>query len=304
MPVPPVGDAVESAEVMSRSWLFVPGDSPAKMNKALGAGADVIILDLEDAVAPANKPQAREATRDFLMAHKQERAAQIWVRINPLSTTFANEDLAAVVMAGPDGILLPKTDSGEDVRELDRRLNALETAFGVLVGHIKIVPIATETARSVFALNTYANVSQRLLALTWGAEDLPAAVGAASGRHDDGSLTDLCRMARSLCLAGAAVANVTALETVYPAFRDLAGLEAYAAKGRKEGFTGMLAIHPSQVPVINKVFTPTLEEVAYAQKIVDLFAANPGLGVVSVDGRMVDAPHLKQAQRILGLTRS
>lgn len=288
---------------MLRSWLFVPGDSPAKMAKALTAGADALILDLEDAVAAANKTQAREQVRDFLAAHKEECTAQLWVRINPLSTSYANEDLAIIVGAGPDGILVPKTDSGEDVRELDRRLNLLETVNGVLLGHIKIMPIATETARSVFALNTYANVSRRLVGLTWGAEDLPAAVGASRSCWDDGSFTDLCRMARSFCLAGAAMADVPAVETVYPAFRDLEGLEAYAARGRQEGFVGMLAIHPTQVPVINKVFTPTADEMAWAQRIVDVFDANPGLGVINLDGHMIDAPHLKQAQRILGFVR-
>jgi citrate lyase subunit beta/citryl-CoA lyase len=289
---------------MLRSWLFVPGDNPEKMAKAQKAGADAVILDLEDAVASPNKALARQHVRDFLTAHKQERVTQLWVRINPLSTTFANEDIAAVAGAGPDGILLPKTESGEDVRELDRRLNLLETAQGVLVGHIKIMPIATETARSIFTLNTYGGVSPRLVGLTWGAEDLPAAVGASTGRWEDGSFTDLCRIARSMCLAGAALAGVPAVETVYPAFRDLTGLDAYATRSRKEGFVGMLAIHPSQVPVINTVFTPTRDEVDRARRIVDLFEANPGLGVVNLDGQMIDAPHLKQAQRILSLVRA
>ncbi len=289
---------------MLRSWLFVPGDSPAKMAKALLSGADALILDLEDAVAAANKAQAREMVRNFLLAHKEERTVQLWVRINPLSTTFANEDLAIIVGAGPDGILVPKTDSGEDVRELDRRLNLLETVNGVLLGHIKIIPIATETARAIFNLDTYADTSRRLAGMTWGAEDLAAAIGASTNRWDDGSFTDICRIARSLCLAGAAVADLPAIETVYPNFRDLGGLEAYAARGRREGFVGMLAIHPSQVPVINTVFTPTTDEIARAQKIVDLFEAQPELGVINLDGQMIDAPHLKQAQRILGLVRS
>jgi citrate lyase subunit beta/citryl-CoA lyase len=288
---------------MLRSWLFVPGDSSAKMTKALASGADALILDLEDAVASPNKAKAREMVRDFLLVHKEEHTTQLWVRINPLSTVYANEDLAIIVGAGPDGILVPKTDSGEDVRELDRRLNLLETVNGVLLGHIKIMPIATETARAIFTLNTYAGASRRLVGLTWGAEDLPAAIGASTNRWEDGNFTDLCRMARSLCLAGAAVADVPAIETVYPTFKDLDGLEAYARRGRKEGFVGMLAIHPSQVPVINKVFTPTADEIAHAQKIVDLFDAQPGLGVVSLDGQMIDAPHLKQAQRTLALVR-
>lgn len=281
-----------------RSWLFAPGDSPAKMEKAANSGVGAVILDLEDSVAEANKPAARAATAAFLAARKAD-GPQLWVRINPLSTPHVAADLAAVIAAGPDGVVLPKPDGPEDALELARRLDHLEAQAGLERGQTRILPIATETPKSIFALGGYGAVGPRLIGLTWGAEDLPAAVGAQINRHENGAYTDLCRMARSLCIAGAAAADVPAIETVYPAFRDLDGLRAYAALGRKEGFTGMMAIHPAQVEVIEQVFRPSDEEIERARRIVQLFADNPGAGTLALDGRMLDKPHLRQAERLL-----
>ncbi|TAK99841.1 MAG: CoA ester lyase [Rhodospirillaceae bacterium] len=285
---------------MMRSWLFVPAANAAMLAKAHGRGADALIIDLEDSVAEPAKPAARVNAAEFLRAHAGVRTPQLWVRINPLSTPHALMDLSAVVSARPDGIVLPKPDSAAHVAELGHYLAALESSAGLEIGAIRILPIATETPAAVFSLGTYATpVHPRLAGLTWGAEDLPAALGASINRTDTGQFTDICRLGRALCLAGAAAAGVPAIETVYPAFQDIDGLRAYAALGRREGFAGMMAIHPAQVPIINAVFTPTETEVEHARRVVALFAANPGVGTIALDGKMVDAPHLKQAQRLL-----
>lgn len=271
-----------------RSLLFVPGDRPERMVKALGLGADALILDLEDSVAPGSKVAAREHVAAFLA---EPRTMPLFVRINPLDSGLADDDLAAVLSANPDGIVLPKAEGAVSLAALDAKLS----------GAIAILPIATETPAAIFALGTYGGVTDRLVGLTWGAEDLPAAIGAATSREVDGSYTAPYQLARSLTLFGAHAAGVAAIETVYPDFRDLDGLAAYAARGRRDGFTGMMAIHPSQIAVINAAFTPSLEERAHAQAIVDLFAANPGAGALQLDGRMVDAPHLKAAKALLAL---
>ncbi len=271
-----------------RSLLFVPGDRPERMIKALGLGADALILDLEDSVAPAAKAAAREHVSAFLA---EPRTVPLFVRINPLDSGMADDDLVAVLPGKPDGIMLPKAEGGASLAALDAKLS----------GDIAILPIATETPAAIFALGSYGGVTQRLAGLTWGAEDLPAAIGAATSREVDGSYTAPYQLARSLTLFGAHAAGVPAIETVYPDFRDLDGLAAYAARGRRDGFTGMMAIHPSQVAVINAAFTPSAEERANAQKIVDLFAANPGAGALQMDGKMVDAPHLKAAKALLAL---
>jgi citrate lyase subunit beta/citryl-CoA lyase len=272
-----------------RSLLFVPGDRPDRMAKAAASGADAVILDLEDSVAPAAKGEARRQVAAFLHANA---TAPLWVRISPLDTAESERDLAAVLPAHPDGIVLPKAEGGASVAELARRL----TAAGNAMAHI--LAIATETPAAIFQLGSYRGV-KRLAGLTWGAEDLPAAIGAATSREADGSYTPPYELARSLCLFGAAAAGVAPIETVYPDFRDLKGLAAYAARARRDGFTGMMAIHPAQVPVINAAFTPSEAEVAHARAIVAAFADNPGAGVLSLDGRMIDRPHLVQAQRIL-----
>jgi citrate lyase subunit beta/citryl-CoA lyase len=272
-----------------RSLLFVPGDRPDRMDKALAAGADALILDLEDAVAPAAKPEARRAVQGFLDAHAQ---ANLWVRINPLDGAEAERDLEAILSAHPNGIVLPKAEGGASVAELARRLTERGNATA------QILAIATETPAAIFQLGTYGG-AKRLAGLTWGAEDLPAAIGASASREEDGRFTAPYELARSLCLFGAAAAGVAPIETVYPAFRDLDGLAAYAARARRDGFTGMMAIHPAQVPVINAAFTPSQAEVAHARAVVAAFEANPGAGALSLDGRMIDRPHLVQAQRIL-----
>ena len=281
-----------------RSWLFVPGDAPRKLEKAIGTGADVIILDLEDSVAEARKPEARRLVADFLSARPVPRAASLFVRINPLPGPYALADLAAVVPAGPDGIVLPKPDGAHDTVRLDHYLSAFEASASLPAGGIRILPIATETPRALFTLDSYRDASSRLVGLTWGAEDLPAAVGASTNRGEAGGYSDLCRLARTLCLAGASAAGLPPIETVYPAFRDVAGLEACAMRGRRDGFVGMMAIHPQQVPVINAIFTPTEQELEHARRVVALFEA-PGVGTVALDGRMLDLPHLKQARALL-----
>jgi citrate lyase subunit beta/citryl-CoA lyase len=272
-----------------RSMLFVPGDRPDRMEKALAAGADAVILDLEDSVVPANKPEARRAVADFLAAHQ---TAPLWVRINPLGGPEADKDLTAIVAGRPDGIVLPKAEGGASVTDLAHRLTERGNVSAM------ILAIATETPAAIFSLGTYGGV-RRLAGLSWGAEDLPAAVGAASAREADGRYTPPYELARSLTLFGAAAAGVAPIETVFPDFRSLDGLAAYCARARRDGFTGMLAIHPSQVSVINAAFTPSDAEIAHARAIVAAFEANPGAGALSLDGRMIDRPHLVQAQRIL-----
>jgi citrate lyase subunit beta / citryl-CoA lyase len=272
-----------------RSLLFVPGDRPDRMEKALGAGADALILDLEDSVAPTAKADARLVVADFLRANSQ---ARLWVRVNPLDSPEQEKDLAAILPARPDGIVLPKAEGGASVAELARRLTERGNATAA------ILAIATETPAAIFALGSYGG-ARRLAGLTWGAEDLPAAIGAATSREEDGSFTPPYELARSLCLFGAAAAGVMPIETVYPAFRDLDGLAAYAARARRDGFTGMMAIHPDQVSVINAAFTPSAAEIAHARAVVAAFEGNPGAGALALDGRMIDRPHLLQAQRIL-----
>ena len=267
-----------------RSLLFVPGDRPDRMGKALGSGADAIILDLEDSVALAHKADARAATIGFLHG---ERPIPVLVRVNPLGSPYGNDDLAALREVRADGIMLPKAEGAASI-------HALASWTG-----LPILPIATETPAAIFALGSYGEVRDRLLALTWGAEDLPAAISATSAREADGRYTAPVEMARSLALFAAHAAQVPAIETVYPDFRNLDGLAAYAARGARDGFSGMMAIHPDQVPVINRAFTPGEAEIAAARAIIEAFAADPHAGVLAIDGKMVDAPHLAQARRLL-----
>ncbi|WP_414902810.1 HpcH/HpaI aldolase/citrate lyase family protein [Sphingomonas flavalba] len=271
-----------------RSLLFVPGDRPDRMEKALGLGADALILDLEDSVAPAAKPAARAAVAAFLASAR--RACALFVRVNPLDGGLVEDDLAAVLPGAPDGVVLPKAEGAESLR----RLHALLAGSDA-----RILPVATETAASVFRLGEYGGVTPRLAGLTWGAEDLPAAVGATAAREADGGYTAPYQMVRSLALFGAAAAGVPPIETVYPDFRDLDGLRRYAERGARDGFTGMMAIHPAQLAVINAAFAPTEQAIAHARAVVDAFAANPGVGALQLDGRMIDAPHLKAARRLL-----
>ena len=280
----------------ARCWLFVPGDSERKIAKGLASDADALILDLEDAVAPARRPAARELVAACLRAHP---GARLWVRINAPGSPQALADLAAVVPAAPAGIVLPKADGAADVVRLGHYLSALEVAGGLAEGRTRIAVVATETPASLFALGGYAPPPPRLAALTWGAEDLAAALGAAANREADGAYAAPFTFARTLCLAAAAAAGVAPIDTVFTDFRDTAGLAAEAAAARRAGFVGKLAIHPDQVGPINAAFTPTAAEVAAARRVVAAFAAAPEMGTVGLDGRMLDRPHLTQAERVL-----
>jgi citrate lyase subunit beta/citryl-CoA lyase len=281
----------------ARSWLFAPGDSEKKMAKATEGPADIVLIDLEDAVAPENKAQARVMVRDFINANAGERA-RLWVRINPLDGPFALGDLAAVMPARPGGIMLPKVNGRADVERLDHYLSALEVANGIDRGSTKVIPLITETAEAMFHTGDYKG-APRIAALTWGAEDLADSIGAGSNINPDGSYSFTFELARSLCLLGAAAAGVSAIDTIKADFRDLDGLKARAEKVRRDGYRGMLAIHPAQVEVINAAFTPTEEEIAEAQEIVDLFAANPGVGAIGYKGGMLDRPYLSRALQLL-----
>lgn len=287
----------------ARSLLFIPGDSERKLAKGEGAGADVIILDLEDAVAPTQKAAARSMVRDYLKSHPVRDKTQLWVRINPLDSGLALDDLAAIVAAGPDGIMQPKTRSADDVIRLGHYLDALETSSGIAAGRIKILPVATETPEAMFALGGFSRVGARLYGLTWGAEDLSSAIGATGNKDSDGRWSQPYQLARSLCLFGAGAAGVPAIDTLYADFRSDAGLRAACAEARRDGFTGKIAIHPDQVAAINECFVPSAEELAHARKVVALFEANPGVAALSLDGQMLDIPHLTQARKTLARAR-
>ncbi|KQM23062.1 citrate lyase [Sphingomonas sp. Leaf24] len=278
-----------------RSLLFVPGDRPDRFAKAAASGADALILDLEDAVAASAKDSARAAVADWL---REPAPVPRFVRINPADGPLALGDLDAMVGTRPDGIVVPKAEGVATILYI----NAVLADRGL--SDVPLLPIATETPAAIFQLGSYGTVAHRLAGLTWGAEDLPAAIGAATSREPDGRYTAPYELARSLTLFGAHAAGVAAIDTVYPAIRDAAGLAAYAARAARDGFTGMMAIHPAQVATINAAFTPDDETVARAQAIVDAFAAQPDAGALQVDGRMVDAPHLKQALRVLALRDS
>jgi len=280
-----------------RSLLFVPADSERKLSRAPQSGADALILDLEDSVVPANRTLARDQARDFLAAGSAE--FRRYVRINPLSSGVALDDLAAVVPGKPDGILLPKCVP-EDLRTLDHYLSAMEAASALPRGSIRVIAIATETPAAMFALGGYGGVSPRLEAITWGAEDLAACIGG-NNRRAEGIYDDVYRLARSLCLLGAAAAGVVPIDTIYTDFKDEAGLAAECAAARRSGFTAKMAIHPAQIPVINQAFAIDEEELAWARTVVQAFAENPDAGTIAVDGKMVDKPHLTMARRLLGL---
>lgn len=283
---------------MNRSFLFVPADSERKLGKAADCGADALILDLEDAVLPDARPAARELARDYLVGRDE-----VWVRINPLDSADASLDLEAVMPSAPAGIVLPKPRSAADAAALAGRLDELEEHCGVEAGRTQILPICTERPEALLALGGYAGATPRLAALSWGAEDLAAALGATANRGADGDWLPPYELARSLCLIAAAAAGVPAIDTVYTDFRDSEGLAAYAAKARRDGFGGMLAIHPAQVDIINRAFSPTAEEIERANRIIALFNENPGAGALSIDGAMIDRPHLIQAERLLALAK-
>lgn len=276
-----------------RSWLFAPGDSARKTEKAIASEADRVILDLEDSVALSAKPEARRMVAEALEAAGDGRG-RIWVRINPLSGGLAEDDLVAIMPARPGGIMLPKSENGAGLAALDKLLIPLEAVPGSTLVH----PLVTETAAGMFGTGTYRG-APRLAAMSWGAEDLADSIGALGNTGADGRYRPTYELARSLCLLGAAAAGVPAIETIMGDFRDLQGLKTRAELVRRDGFRGMLAIHPDQVPVINAAFTPGADELAEAREIVRLFAENPGAGTIAGPKGMLDRPHLSRAQQIL-----
>ena len=286
-----------------RSWLFVPGDSERKLEKGRGNAADALILDLEDSVSDDRQEIAREMVRDYLKANSERGRQQLWVRINPLDTELSLPDLAAVMPGAPDGIVLPKVYSAADVNTLDNYLDALETREGLELGSTKILCVATETAASLLTFHTYLEgVSDRLVAMTWGGEDLAAALGASDNRNPTtGEYDDPYLMAKSLCLTTSRAIEAQPVGVVYVDFRDLEGLETDCLRDRRAGFIGKIAIHPAQSEVINRAFTPSEDEVAHARRIVEVFEQSPGVGVASLDGKMLDMPHLKQARNVLAM---
>ncbi|WP_353184832.1 CoA ester lyase [Bosea sp. (in: a-proteobacteria)] len=287
-----------------RSLLFVPGDSPKKQQKGLESGADALILDLEDSVALDGKPQARAITRDFLEAARAlPKRPRLIVRINGLATGMSDADLDAVMPGAPDAIMLPKSEGGVDVGHLAAKIAVREAEAELPDGATGILPIATENGKGVFGLGSYARSSHRLMALTWGAEDLSAELGAETNRLEDGSYADPYRLARALTLFGASAAQVEAIDTVFTHFRDEAAFRAECLAARRDGFTGKMAIHPAQVAPINEIFAPAPEALAKAERIIALFAANPGAGVIGLDGEMLDRPHLIRAERLVARAR-
>ncbi len=289
-----------AATIAMRSWLFAPGDSERKMEKAITSEADIALLDLEDSVTAQNRPAARDAVQAALESAADR--ARVWVRINPLDTHDAVLDLAAVIPAQPGGVFLPKAEGAHHVTQLHHYLTVLEAAHGIEQGSTRIAALVTETAAAMFRTGDYAGDypgAERLVAMSWGAEDLSSALGAREQRRADGEYAHTYEMARSLCLIGAVAARVAPIETVQPEFRDLEALEKRARRCRAAGFRGMLAIHPAQIAPINAAFTPGSDEIAHARAVVQAFADNPGAGTIAIDGSMLDRPHLALAQRLL-----
>lgn len=284
---------------MNRSFLFVPADSERKLQKAGDSGADALILDLEDSVAADARPKARVLAREYLAGKDN-----VWVRINPIDTDDAEADLDGVMPSAPSGIVLPKPKSAAAAIELAERLSVLEAKHGIDPGSTRILPLCTERPEALFTLNSYIGATDRLMGLTWGAEDLSAALGATSNRDESGNWLPTYEMARSFCLLAAAAAEVAAIDTVFTDFKDADGLRRYASNARRDGFSGMLAIHPAQVASINAAFVPTAEELERAARIVELFEANPGAGALGLDGEMFDRPHLVQARRLLEMAQN
>ena len=283
---------------MTRSFLFVPADSERKLRKAADSGADALILDLEDSVAPESRSDARQLAFEHLPGKDN-----CWVRINPIDSDDAVADLEAVMPSAPLGIMLPKPRSADAVKDLSIELDRLETENDLTLGSTKIIALCTEHPQALLTLHSYIGASTRLAGLSWGAEDLSAALGASANRDERGGWLPTYELARSLCLVAAAAAEVAAIDTVFTDFKDQQGLRLYAENARRDGFSGMLAIHPGQIDIINAAFLPTDEELHAAQKIVALFSENPGAGTVGMDGKMIDRPHLVQAQRLLDVAR-
>src|SRR6187397_92183 len=288
-----------------RSFLFIPGDSPKKLEKGMTSGADALLLDLEDSISPQNKAQARATTLAFLKAAMPAQPRpRIYVRINGLATGLTDDDLDVVVAGRPDGIMFPKAEGGAAVIHCDAKITAREAIHGVPDGALDIIAIATETAKAMFLAGTYAGCSPRLKGLTWGAEDLSVELGAEANRDGDGHFLAPYQLARSLCLAGAATAQVQAIDTVYIDFRNEAGLRRECEEARRDGFTGKMAIHPGQVAAINEVFTPAADAIKRAEAVIAAFADNPGAGTVGIGGVMYDRPHLERARQLLARAKA
>jgi len=282
-----------------RSLLFVPGDSDRKLEKGLSAGADVLIVDLEDSVAPERKPAAREVAAAFVGAHGATASARIYVRVNELDGGMTDADLAAVVPSRPAGIMLPKSVGGEDIERLSAKLRVHEAEAGLPDGSIAIIAIMTETARGLLAAPSLRRPLPRLAGLTWGAEDLSADIGAREVRDSSGRYTDVFRHARMMALLAATATETAAIDTVFVDFRNMDALAAECAEAERDGFTGKMAIHPAQVPVINAAFTPSAEAVEQSRAVIAAFAAAGNPGVVGIGGKMFDRPHLRRAERLL-----
>lgn len=282
-----------------RSLLFVPGDSEKKLEKGLASEADVLLIDLEDSVSGERKEAARRIAADFLAANRDRPSPRRFVRINDLASGLADDDLAAVMPSTPHGILLPKSNSGKDVTRLSAKLNVHEAQAGIAEGSTQIFAIITETAIGTLSAATYPDASKRLIGLSWGAEDLSAAIGARTPRDAAGCYTDVFRLARAVTILGASAAEVAPIDTVYINYRDDAGLMRECEEAVRDGFTGKLAIHPAQIPIINQTFTPSVEAIEHAKKIIDAFAASPSAGVIGIGGQMFDRPHLRRAERLV-----
>lgn len=289
-----------------RSWLFVPGDSARKLDKARNTPADALILDLEDAVADERQAIARDMVKAYLEQHADRSRQQLWVRINPLNSNLSLPDLVAIMPGRPDGIMIPKVNEANDINTLCHYLSALEAREGIEPFSTRVFCVATETAASLLTFHTYLNgVSRRLCAMTWGAEDLSAALGASDNRHPDGGDYDHpYLLARSLCLAACRAIDVQPVGTVYTRFQDSDGFEADCLRDRRSGFIGKIAIHPSQPEIANRAFSPSGTEIAHAKRVVAAFEAHPEAGTVGLEGKMLDRPHLKQARYLLELAQA
>ena len=288
-----------------RSYLFVPGDSPKKLDKGLTSGADAVLIDLEDSISAQRKAEARQTTAAFLKeAIAAANRPRLYVRVNGHQTGLIDDDLDVVMAARPDGILLPKAEGGACVTLLDAKLTAREAIHGIAGGATRIMVLATETAAAMFNAGSYKGSSPRLMGLTWGAEDLSAEIGAEANRDKDGNFLDPYRLARSICLTAAAAAGVQAIDTVYVDFRNIDGFRRETEEGRRDGFTGRMAIHPAQVPIINEVFTPTPSAIEHARRVIAAFAAANGAGTVGIDGLMYDRPHLVRAQQLMARAKA
>jgi citrate lyase subunit beta / citryl-CoA lyase len=296
MPAP--GHDLEEAGLM-RSLLFVPADSEKKLARGLDSGADALIVDLEDSVSLDAKAKAREMAARFFADNRQRSAPSLYVRVNDLSSGLTDDDLKAVIPSRPVGIMLPKCNGGEDVARLSVKLRVAEAETGLEDGVTRIVPIVTETPLGVLNAASYAQADPRLAGITWGAEDLSAAIGADATRDEDGRLTDVFRLARAMAILAASVADVPAIDTVFPDFRDLDAFRRSCLRGARDGFAACMAIHPAQVAIINEVFTPSPAAVDEARMIVSAFQAQGNPGVVAIGGKMYDRPHLRRAERLL-----